>query len=164
MQAPSLAPSFFRPRPAGITPHEHNGSGTLRGRWEVVLPGDPEPGEDDLLAGMRQKWRYNVRLAARSGVSVSLGGERDLPELERLLALTAARDGFGARTGGAAIMLGAVLVVLEAMKMEHSLSAPWRGTVSTVSVKPGDRVQEGSELVLLEPVQVDSSRQPADPE
>jgi biotin carboxyl carrier protein len=50
------------------------------------------------------------------------------------------------------------------MKMEHSLSAPWRGTVSTVSVKPGDRVQEGSDLVLLEPVQVDSSRQPADPE
>ncbi|MBI5716428.1 MAG: hypothetical protein HZC37_01930 [Burkholderiales bacterium] len=27
----------------------YNGSGTLRGRWEVVLPGDPEPSEDDLL-------------------------------------------------------------------------------------------------------------------
>jgi hypothetical protein len=27
----------------------YNGSGTLRGRWEVVLPGDPEPTEDDLL-------------------------------------------------------------------------------------------------------------------
>jgi 3-methylcrotonyl-CoA carboxylase alpha subunit len=65
---------------------------------------------------------------------------------------------------GASVEAGAVLVVLEAMKMEHSLSAPWRGTVSTVSVKPGDRVQEGSDLVLLEPVQADSSRQPADPE
>jgi biotin carboxyl carrier protein len=65
---------------------------------------------------------------------------------------------------GATVEAGAVLVVLEAMKMEHSLSAPWRGAVSTVSVKPGDRVQEGSDLVLLEPVQVDSSRQPADPE
>ena len=65
---------------------------------------------------------------------------------------------------GATVEAGAVLVVLEAMKMEHSLSAPWRGTVSTVSVKPGDRVQEGSDLVLLEPVQADSSRQPADPE
>ena len=28
IQAPSLAPSFFRPRPAGITPQEHNGKGT----------------------------------------------------------------------------------------------------------------------------------------
>jgi 3-methylcrotonyl-CoA carboxylase alpha subunit len=65
---------------------------------------------------------------------------------------------------GTTVEAGAVLVVLEAMKMEHSLGAPWRGTVSTVSVKPGDRVQEGSDLVLLEPVQVDSSRQPADPE
>jgi len=27
----------------------YNGSGTLRGRWEVVQPGDPEPTEDDLL-------------------------------------------------------------------------------------------------------------------
>jgi hypothetical protein len=26
--APLLAPSFFRPIPVGMTPHEHNGSGT----------------------------------------------------------------------------------------------------------------------------------------
>jgi 3-methylcrotonyl-CoA carboxylase alpha subunit len=46
---------------------------------------------------------------------------------------------------------GAVIVVLEAMKMEHSLSAPWAGKVVTVHVKPGDRVEEGAELVVLEP-------------
>lgn len=27
----------------------YNGSGTLRGRWEVVRPGDPEPSDEDLL-------------------------------------------------------------------------------------------------------------------
>ncbi|MCW5620483.1 MAG: hypothetical protein KIS79_05180 [Burkholderiales bacterium] len=27
----------------------YNGSGVLRGRWEVTMPGDPEPTEDDLL-------------------------------------------------------------------------------------------------------------------
>lgn len=27
----------------------HNGNGVLRGRWEIVRPGDPEPTEDDLL-------------------------------------------------------------------------------------------------------------------
>jgi 3-methylcrotonyl-CoA carboxylase alpha subunit len=46
-----------------------------------------------------------------------------------------------------------VLVVLEAMKMEHSLAAPWDGTVLSVPVKPGDRVEEGAELVLLEPIE-----------
>jgi 3-methylcrotonyl-CoA carboxylase alpha subunit len=59
---------------------------------------------------------------------------------------------------------GAVLVVLEAMKMEHSLSAPWAGTVASVSVKPGDRVEEGIELVVLEPLDDASFRQPADTE
>jgi len=56
---------------------------------------------------------------------------------------------------------GAVLVVLEAMKMEHSLSAPWAGTVSAVAVKPGDRVEEGVELVILEPLPEESLREPA---
>jgi len=52
---------------------------------------------------------------------------------------------------GDKVEAGAVLVVLEAMKMEHSLSAPWAGTVAAVAVKPGDRVEEGVELVVLEP-------------
>jgi biotin carboxyl carrier protein len=37
------------------------------------------------------------------------------------------------------------------MKMEHSLAAPWDGTVLAVNVKQGDRVEEGVELVVLEP-------------
>jgi 3-methylcrotonyl-CoA carboxylase alpha subunit len=54
---------------------------------------------------------------------------------------------------GDAVEAGAVLVVLEAMKMEHSLSAPWAGTVAAVlHVKPGDRVEEGAELVQLAPL------------
>jgi biotin carboxyl carrier protein len=61
---------------------------------------------------------------------------------------------------GAEVAAGAVLVVLEAMKMEHSLAAPWAGTVKSVSVKPGDRVEEGADLVLLEPLEADSLRQP----
>jgi 3-methylcrotonyl-CoA carboxylase alpha subunit len=57
-----------------------------------------------------------------------------------------------------------VLVVLEAMKMEHSMAAPWAGTVKTVTVKPGDRVEEGADLVLLEPIATESLRQPVAPE
>jgi len=62
---------------------------------------------------------------------------------------------------GEAVEAGAVLVVLEAMKMEHSLSAPWAGTVAAVAVKPGDRVEEGVELVVLAPAADDSLRQDA---
>jgi 3-methylcrotonyl-CoA carboxylase alpha subunit len=65
---------------------------------------------------------------------------------------------------GERVEAGAVLVVLEAMKMEHSLSAPWDGMVSVVAVKPGDRVEEGVELVVLEPRQSSSLREVADPE
>jgi 3-methylcrotonyl-CoA carboxylase alpha subunit len=61
---------------------------------------------------------------------------------------------------GSEVAAGAVLVVLEAMKMEHSMAAPWAGLVKTVAVKPGDRVEEGADLVLLEPIAADPLRQP----
>jgi 3-methylcrotonyl-CoA carboxylase alpha subunit len=48
---------------------------------------------------------------------------------------------------------GAVLLVLEAMKMEHSLLAPWPATVAEVKVQPGQRVEEGTDLVRLEPAE-----------
>jgi len=53
---------------------------------------------------------------------------------------------------GQVVEQGAVLLVLEAMKMEHSLTAPWRATVAEIQVQPGQRVEEGSDLVRLEPV------------
>jgi 3-methylcrotonyl-CoA carboxylase alpha subunit len=61
---------------------------------------------------------------------------------------------------GSEVAAGTVLVVLEAMKMEHSMAAPWAGTVKTVAVKPGDRVEEGADLVLLEPIAAEPLRQP----
>jgi 3-methylcrotonyl-CoA carboxylase alpha subunit len=55
---------------------------------------------------------------------------------------------------GAQVKRGTVLVVLEAMKMEHSLVAPWDAVVSEVRVTAGERVDEGTELVLLAPKDV----------
>lgn len=62
----------------------YNGSGELRGRWELVQPGDLPPAEDDLLteatlpveqrAGQR---RY--RLLGRFQVQLQPGGELTLP-------------------------------------------------------------------------------------
>lgn len=49
---------------------------------------------DDLLAGMKSKWRYNIRLSGRRGVTVHRGDVTDLSLLYRLYAETAVRDGF----------------------------------------------------------------------
>ncbi|MDY6877832.1 MAG: peptidoglycan bridge formation glycyltransferase FemA/FemB family protein [Chloroflexota bacterium] len=48
----------------------------------------------ELLAAMKSKWRYNVRLAARRGVTVRQGTPADMPLLYQMYAETAARDGF----------------------------------------------------------------------
>ncbi|MCA9971279.1 MAG: peptidoglycan bridge formation glycyltransferase FemA/FemB family protein [Anaerolineales bacterium] len=56
---------------------------------------DLRPALDDVLAGMKQKTRYNIRLAARKDVTVRRGTEADLPLFNRLMQETGARDGFG---------------------------------------------------------------------
>ncbi len=50
--------------------------------------------EEEILAAMKQKTRYNIRLAARKGVVVRVAEEGDLDLLYRMYAETAARDGF----------------------------------------------------------------------
>lgn len=55
---------------------------------------DIQRDEDTLLAAMKQKTRYNIRLAQRKGVSVREGTLDDLPLLYRMYAKTAVRDGF----------------------------------------------------------------------
>lgn len=50
--------------------------------------------EDALLAKMKNKWRYNVRLAEKRGVIVRMGGEDDLLTFYSLYEETARRDGF----------------------------------------------------------------------
>lgn len=50
---------------------------------------------------------------------------------------------------GASVERGQALLVLEAMKMEHSIRAPKDGTVLRVCVAEGDLVDSGVELVEL---------------
>ncbi|WP_225790203.1 acetyl/propionyl/methylcrotonyl-CoA carboxylase subunit alpha [Pseudomonas sp. Marseille-P8916] len=50
---------------------------------------------------------------------------------------------------GQAVEAGTALVVLEAMKMEHSIRAPHGGTVKALFCQEGDMVNEGAVLVEL---------------
>jgi acetyl-CoA/propionyl-CoA carboxylase biotin carboxyl carrier protein len=50
---------------------------------------------------------------------------------------------------GAAVVRGEVLVVVEAMKMEHALTAPHDGVVEAVPVRVGDQVAVGQVLVSV---------------
>jgi lipid II:glycine glycyltransferase (peptidoglycan interpeptide bridge formation enzyme) len=61
---------------------------------------DLSPELETLMANMKQKTRYNIRLAGRRGLTVRVGGEADLSALYRMYAETALRDGFVIREEG----------------------------------------------------------------
>ncbi len=72
----------FRPNPYPVH---------IRNEWILDL----QPDEKELLAGMKEKWRYNVRLAGRKGVTVRRGeGQADLDTFYRLYEATSERDQF----------------------------------------------------------------------
>ena len=73
----------------------HYSDGQIQFRNTVLI--DLSPTEDELLARMKQKTRYNIRLATRKGVSVRAGTRDDLSMLYQMYAETSLRDGFTIR-------------------------------------------------------------------
>ncbi len=66
---------------------------TIQPRCTILLDLTPDP--EDILARMKSKTRYNIRLAARKGVMVREGTADDLPGFYHLMRITGQRDGFG---------------------------------------------------------------------
>jgi lipid II:glycine glycyltransferase (peptidoglycan interpeptide bridge formation enzyme) len=63
-----------------------------------LVDADKNPrSEDDLLAGMNQQWRRNIKKATKLGVEVERGEPRDLEAFHELYVLTAGRDHFTPR-------------------------------------------------------------------
>jgi 3-methylcrotonyl-CoA carboxylase alpha subunit len=52
---------------------------------------------------------------------------------------------------GDTVARGAPLLILEAMKMEHTIVAPSAGIVSAIHYREGDQVPEGADLIDVEP-------------
>jgi len=68
-------------------------SDTIQPQGTTIV--DISPPEDKILAAMKQKTRYNIRLSGRKGVTVRHGTADDLPIFQALSELTAERDEFG---------------------------------------------------------------------
>jgi lipid II:glycine glycyltransferase (peptidoglycan interpeptide bridge formation enzyme) len=66
--------------------------------WIPLVDGDGTPrSEQDVLAGMNQQWRRNIKKAAKLGVEVERGETSDLAAFHELYVLTAQRDHFTPR-------------------------------------------------------------------
>ncbi len=105
--------------------------------------------------------RHRIR-AARSGekafvwcdgivyeFSLARRGDRSASERGDLLAPMPGRIRQTLISEGDAVHRGQVLLVLEAMKMEHAIRAPRAGTVVRLPHRPGDLVEAGAVLVEL---------------
>ncbi len=77
-------------------------SSVVRGRWSEsshniqpprTIIVDLSGTEDDILARMKQKTRYNIRLAAKKGITVRPWD--DLPAFHQMMLVTGGRDDFG---------------------------------------------------------------------
>ena len=121
--------------------------------------------DEELLAdidGTRQRLR-----AIRKGETLYLQWQGELHAITRFDPIAAAEASHAQQGGlsapmngsivrvlvepGQAVEAGTALVVLEAMKMEHSIRAPEAGTVKALYCREGEMVSEGAVLVELEP-------------
>ncbi len=80
--------------------------------------------------------------AARAHLQEAGGGSLKAPMPARVVAVNA--------RPGDVVGRGTTLMVLEAMKMEHAVTAPVHGRVAAVHFAVGEQVEEGAELVSLE--------------
>jgi 3-methylcrotonyl-CoA carboxylase alpha subunit len=101
--------------------------------------------ENDALTVVIEKATYRLciedRLAAAESV-VAGGGRLTAPMPGKIVQV--------AVKPGDVVERGAALMVLEAMKMEHTIAAPAAGIVGELLYAAGDLVEEGAELLLLE--------------
>ncbi len=102
--------------------------------------------DDERVVVFYEGQAYEFELTSR-GTGTSHGvhdGEIEAPMPGRVTAVEVKR--------GEKVAKGQRLLTLEAMKMEHALTAPFDGTVTELSAKPGTQVTEGTMLAKVVPV------------
>ncbi|KKX31692.1 acetyl/propionyl/methylcrotonyl-CoA carboxylase subunit alpha [Rhizobium sp. LC145] len=90
-----------------------------------------------------ESWHFGLIDPLAAEDEAAAGGDRILAPMPGLVKLLRA-------VPGAAVSRGETLAVMEAMKMELSLSAPRDGTIAEVLIAEGEQVLEGAVLLTLE--------------
>jgi 3-methylcrotonyl-CoA carboxylase alpha subunit len=101
--------------------------------------------DDERVVTFYEGQAYEFALSSR-GRGTTLGvhdGEIEAPMPGKVTAVEV--------SAGEKVVKGQRLLTLEAMKMEHALTAPFDGTVAELSAMPGAQVKEGQLLVRVEP-------------
>jgi 3-methylcrotonyl-CoA carboxylase alpha subunit len=119
---------------------------------ETVALGDDEDvadvsgfSDDERVVVFHQGQAFEFGLGCR-GTGTSHGihdGEIEAPMPGKVTAVEVSQ--------GENVAKGQRLLTLEAMKMEHALTAPFDGTVAELNAAPGSQVTEGTILVKVEP-------------
>ncbi len=113
-------------------------------RVEVALhgPGAEEPAPAMLVAESGSVWQLTPWRAAGSGAGAAGDGAILSPMPGKVIAVDVA--------AGDTVIKGQKLLTLEAMKMEHSLTAPFDGVVAELNAVAGGQVQVEALLARIE--------------
>ena len=127
-------------------------SGELGGHGELrARIGERRVHAAVIVAGERRHVFFEGRAYPLVRVDASRGGGAPGEELHgRLTAPMPGKVIALLAEPGRKVEKGAALLVLEAMKMEHTIKAPRAGLVKAFRFEPGDQVSEGVELVEFE--------------
>jgi 3-methylcrotonyl-CoA carboxylase alpha subunit len=99
--------------------------------------------EDEIFVTERGRtYRFTLRGPAGTGQTSAHDGDILAPMPGKVIAVDVAE--------GDAVEAGQRLLVLEAMKMEHALTAPFAGTVAELAAKEGQQVQVEALLARVE--------------
>jgi 3-methylcrotonyl-CoA carboxylase alpha subunit len=101
----------------------------LGSRIEVFLPGRHH------ILEMHDPLRQELAVESRAG-------DLEAPMPGKIIAIFVAT--------GDRVEKDAPLLILEAMKMEHTIRAPARGRIAQIHCKLGEQVDEGAELIDFE--------------
>jgi 3-methylcrotonyl-CoA carboxylase alpha subunit len=116
---------------------------TLGDEDEIAEVSGFADGERVVVFSEGQSYVFDLASRGTGASHGAHGGEIDAPMPGKVTAVEISQ--------GEKVVKGQRLLTLEAMKMEHGLTAPFAGTVAELAVKPGVQVAEGQLLVKVEP-------------